>query len=194
MAFQFPPNPIIGQEYTPSAGITYRWSGLAWFLVNNQFLTYEALLAAFPIGSIFITATNINPGASLGGTWSQIMQGRFPVGVDGATYPQGGTGGEAAHALVEAENGTHTHSVSDPSHLHGVTDPGHVHGIPSFATAGAGGVSVGVQSGAQNTGAGFTGVTVLGAGTGISIVGSGASTPHENRPPYLAIYFWQRTG
>ena len=39
MAFQFPPNPIIGQEYTPSAGITYRWSGLAWFLVNTQFLT-----------------------------------------------------------------------------------------------------------------------------------------------------------
>jgi hypothetical protein len=39
MAFQFPPSPIIGQEYTPSAGITFRWNGTAWYLVNTQFIT-----------------------------------------------------------------------------------------------------------------------------------------------------------
>ena len=34
MAFQFPPNPIVGQEYDPSAGIKFRWNGTAWFLIN----------------------------------------------------------------------------------------------------------------------------------------------------------------
>ena len=39
MAFQFPLNPTIGQLYNPIPGTTYRWSGLAWYLVNNQFMT-----------------------------------------------------------------------------------------------------------------------------------------------------------
>lgn len=33
MAFQFPASPVVGQTYTPSAGITFRWNGTAWYLV-----------------------------------------------------------------------------------------------------------------------------------------------------------------
>jgi hypothetical protein len=39
MAFQFPPNPTIGQEYPASAGLTFRWNGTAWYLINTQYIT-----------------------------------------------------------------------------------------------------------------------------------------------------------
>jgi len=41
MAFQFPPNPTIGQTYNPAAGITFRWNGQAWYLVNTQYITRD---------------------------------------------------------------------------------------------------------------------------------------------------------
>lgn len=37
--FQYPPNPVIGQLFTPLAGTTYRWSGTAWYLIQPQVLT-----------------------------------------------------------------------------------------------------------------------------------------------------------
>lgn len=39
MAFQFPASPVVGQTYTPSAGLTFKWNGTAWYLVNSTLLT-----------------------------------------------------------------------------------------------------------------------------------------------------------
>ena len=39
MAFQFPANPTVGQSFTPSAGLTFKWNGTAWYLVNSTLLT-----------------------------------------------------------------------------------------------------------------------------------------------------------
>ena len=91
------------------------------------------------------------------------------------TYNQSDQGGEKAHALTSAENGPHTHTV---------TDPGHTHGVPigeSFLGA-AGNTRAG--NGANNPGNQLTTVSHT---TGISIDSSGSGTAHNNLPPYFAL-------
>ena len=34
--FQFPPNPAVGQIFTPKTGINFRWNGTAWFLLGGD--------------------------------------------------------------------------------------------------------------------------------------------------------------
>lgn len=56
----------------------------------------------YPIGSICMFNTNIDPNEMYGGTWVRI-KGKFILGADDNTYPLGSEGGET----------THTHSLSD---------------------------------------------------------------------------------
>jgi len=53
---------------------------------------------------------------------------RFVVMATG-TYAVGDTGGAATVSLTAAQNGTHTHAVTDAGHTHDITDPGHIHGV-----------------------------------------------------------------
>ena len=62
---------------------------------------HSAALAAYPVGSIYMSANATNPGTLFGGTWSQI-QGRFLLAADGS-HAAGSTGGEATHTLTQAE-------------------------------------------------------------------------------------------
>lgn len=48
----------------------------------------------------------------------------FSIG--NATTP-GSVAGTNTYSLSSAENGAHTHGITDPGHIHGVTDPGHNH-------------------------------------------------------------------
>ncbi len=54
------------------------------------------------------------------------MMDRCPV-MAGNTYEVGDDFGSATVQLTEAQNGTHTHTITDPGHTHTVTDPGHTH-------------------------------------------------------------------
>lgn len=61
----------------------------------------------YPIGSIYLSVNNINPGTIFGGTWQQIKD-RFLLGA-GSTYSAGATGGSATHKLTINEMPSHTH-------------------------------------------------------------------------------------
>ena len=70
----------------------------------------------FPVGAVYITYNNNNPGNFLGGTWVQFGQGRTLVGEgtgnDGSTsmsFTPNSTGGEYRHSLSEAEMPKHAH-------------------------------------------------------------------------------------
>ena len=52
----------------------------------------------FPVGSIYLSVNNTNPGSVFGGTWVQIKD-RFLLGA-GSTYTAGKTGGSATHTLT----------------------------------------------------------------------------------------------
>ena len=68
--------------------------------------------AMYPVGSVYITYNNINPGTFLGGTWERFGQGRTLVGEgtgnDGSTsmsFTANDTGGEYIHSLLRDEIG-----------------------------------------------------------------------------------------
>ena len=66
----------------------------------------------YPVGSVYITYNNNNPGNFLGGTWTQFGQGRTLIGEgtgnDGSTsmsFTANDTGGEYIHSLLRDEIG-----------------------------------------------------------------------------------------
>lgn len=73
-------------------------------------LINTTLNAIYPVGSVYISLTNTNPGTYLRGTWEQFAQGRTLVGVgsgsDGSntqTFDVNDTGGEYKHLLTKKE-------------------------------------------------------------------------------------------
>lgn len=60
--------------------------------------------AMYPVGSVYITYNNVNPGTFLGGTWERFGQGRTLIGegtgddgTDSQTFTANSTGGEYKH-------------------------------------------------------------------------------------------------
>ena len=74
-------------------------------------LIEQKMLAMYPIGSIYITANNVNPSTFIGGSWQQVATGQFLVGVGTGTdqnnvektFIAGENAGEYEHTLSENE-------------------------------------------------------------------------------------------
>lgn len=73
-------------------------------------LINTTLDSIYPIGSVYISLTDTNPGTYLKGTWEQFAQGRTLIGVgegsDGTntqTFDVNDTGGEYKHLLTKKE-------------------------------------------------------------------------------------------
>lgn len=91
------------------------------------------------------------------------------------TYPAGSTGGEAAVALTEDNNGPHTHIFQ------------------KFLT-GSGGVKTDgttIQRGYVGEGNYDASLTVPPKERYV-LSTSGSGTPHNNIPPYYSAYIWRR--
>lgn len=127
--------------------------------------------AVYPVGSIYMSVEPTNPGTLFGGKWTAIAQGRCLVGVgsnkdannESKTFTVRQTGGEYNHTLVLNEIPKHNHS--------GRTANGW---------------------GSLDWGYNFTYTnTAAWNGDGTESVGGGQK--HNNIPPYLAVYMWERT-
>lgn len=75
----------------------------------KQGTNYYQPLCYFPIGYVYLSTNNINPGTYFGGKWEQIKD-RFLL-LAGNTYKAGNTGGEATHTLTVAEMPSHKHTA-----------------------------------------------------------------------------------
>lgn len=149
-------------------------------------------LIIYPVGSIYMSISDVNPANLFGGTWEQI-KGRFLLGTglpeaniwDGWGSVTGGydvgpgtTGGEDVHALTTAElpsikghlgfhgGGANGTVLSDAN---GVFTPQAI--LPQYRSAE-------LVNGAQSL-----------AGADLNIGGNAA---HNNMPPYYAVYMWRR--
>ena len=183
---------------------------------NSASAAAAAIAAAFPVGAVYITATNTNPGTFLGGTWARIGQGRTLIGegtLGSDTYAAGATGGAARVTLTTSEMPAHNHGgeTGDNTayHTHTGTISGsgnHQHTYERFTGAGAGSVATvsidgnGAVRYNDYVNSGWAGdhthsFTINGATqTHKHLVGNeGGGLAHENCMPYLAVYFWQRT-
>jgi len=155
-----------------------------------------ALQAIYPVGSIYINATNsTNPGTLLGfGTWTAFGAGRVPVGFN-ASDPLFDTAeetGGSKNAIVVSH--THTATVTDPQHFH-VTD-GTAGSTKHAVRAGADSIIDGTSQTSSADDANYlngskTGTASTGISVGISTTGS--SGTNANLQPYITVYMFKRT-
>jgi len=153
-------------------------------------------LEAYPVGSIYLSVNATDPATLFGGTWQRI-QDMFLLAA-GSTYAAGTTGGQTTVSLTTANLPAHTHGSKTLTggfrarHYGTGTDTGAQlvftpSGIVDINanTGTIGKVNIG---GAGNTG-GYEQVTVNATHEHESV---GGGTAHDNMPPYLAVYVWQR--
>ena len=131
-----------------------------------QIIRSSIFNSIYPVGTIYMTVTEVNPQELFGGTWVSWGCGRVPVGVnnsiaDFSTIER--TGGEIAHTLTTEEMPSHTHNLIG----------GAVQGLTAVAE---GSFISGVWSSpGQNL-----------------ITSSGGNAAHNNLPPYITCYMWKR--
>lgn len=141
----------------------------------DAYAIYQQVLAAVverdhPVGSLYISENSTSPAELYGGTWERI-EGRFIMGASD-DYPAGSTGGEAAVALTEDNNGPHTHIFK------------------KFTT---GAMDTSPEGNTVQRGHGANGSNaVLGFPDNFELSTSGKGKPHNNIPPYYSTYIWRR--
>jgi hypothetical protein len=149
----------------------------------------SAVQALYPVGSVYINATNAtNPGTLLGfGTWTAFGAGRVPVGFNAAdplfdTAEETGGSKDAivvshTHTASTATAGTHAHSASLIANFSEAGTPFRFSGYSS---------SNGNFGSANTESAGAHNHTV-------TVDSAGSSGTNANLQPYITVYMWKRT-
>lgn len=125
----------------------------------------------YPIGSIYMSVNSTSPATLFGGTWQQL-ENRFLLGA-GSSYTAGATGGEATHTLTVDEMPSHAHRIAGGT-------PALLGGGGSLRVPVAGSGSTWTMQSSNSVSEDHT-----------TSVGGGQA--HNNMPPYLVVYMWQRT-
>ncbi len=150
---------------------------------ENNLLSFEAIFnKIYPVGAIYISTSDVNPGTLFVGSWARINS-RFLIGAGPneentfngfGTYPTGSynftpgeLGGEAVHTLTVNEMPSHNHMYirnkildSEPTSEGGTTRGSNslVNNMKTYA---------------------YTNPT-------------GGNWAHNNIPPYYVVYMWKR--
>ncbi len=136
---------------------------------ENEYLTKGELIEIiYPVGSIYITTNEQNPGEYLEGEWESYGEGRTIVGAGTGTdsnnvqkvFEINETGGEYEHTLTINEMPSHTHKA-----LYG----GNIAGIQSSAAGGDGKYWHSIE-----------------------MSYTGGDQAHNNIQPYIVTYMWRR--
>jgi len=153
--------------------------------VATTLFVQNALVGAYPVGSIYMNATvATNPATLLGfGTWVAFGAGKVPIGLDA---------GDADFDTVEETGGTKDAII--PTHNHTAvttsTDAGHQHGNLRYQRleGGTGGANFWVDVINTNTSVGYAQIT-----SATTVANAGESATGKNLQPYIVVYMWKRT-
>ena len=138
----------------------------------------------YPIGAIYLSLSNTNPGTLFGGTWEAIND-RFLLSA-GSSYSAGSTGGAATHKLTTSEMPSHTHEARILFNQTGYGNTSKAWELflneyvsatatPMASTAGTAGTLTDVNT--RNL---------------RNVTNAGGGAAHNNMPPYLTVYMWKR--
>lgn len=127
-----------------------------------------SVLEAYPIGSIYISTNATSPATLFGGNWDEI-HGAF-LFANSALHKAGEIGGEEEHVLKEKEIPIHYHDEYVGNDGGDGSVPEGYYGFTSIAYT------------SKNT--------YWAKGSKTSEAGGGQA--HNNMPPYLSVYMWQR--
>jgi hypothetical protein len=139
----------------------------------------------FPVNSIYLTATNINPSNSFSGTvWELVSEGRYLAGIgtdsdkngEQETIREGSnldTFGEYKHTLTESEIPSHSHEQNNR--------------IESSRQLVDRSLGISVQRGRSDD------IDDGNSSLSTKTTSTGGSQSHNNAPPYFGVYVWKRT-
>lgn len=131
--------------------------------VDDNLDTSGIVNLIYPVGSLFINTSTVNPNVLFTGTKWERIKDTFLLAA-GDKYELGATGGDEEVTLTVAQMPQHRHKI----------------GTRSVYT---GGGSYNAHTSSDDA-------------TGSSAANCeyvGGSQPHNNMPPYLSVYVWQRT-
>ena len=134
----------------------------------------------YPVGSIYLSVNSASPDTLFGGTWARL-EDVFLLAA-GAKHAAGSTGGEESHTLTDSEMPSHNGHLSA--------------GIAGTAPIGKGNYKGYLNSSVMNAfpEGNYRGWNVyLGNEMHPASEATGGDQPHNNMPPYLAVYTWKRT-
>lgn len=121
----------------------------------------------YPVGTIYTSVSNANPGLTMGGTWVMFGAGKTLIGVDTTDTDFNAsekTGGEKTHRLTIDEMPSHNHNKLK---LRWGTAAG------ANAVYGSNGTGSGLDRDEESY--------------------QGGNQPHNILQPYITVYFWKRT-
>ena len=142
---------------------------------NSASIVSQLINVIYPVGSIYITTNEQNPGEYLGGEWESYGEGRTIVGAGTGTdennvqkmFEINQTGGEYQHTLTVNEMPSHNHTISS-------------------ATLWAWNSSYPINSSEMG------GTKSRWNAKSISTDTRGGSQAHNNIQPYVVTYMWKR--
>jgi len=135
---------------------------------KNNILSFDAIFdKIYPVGAIYISTYNTNPGNLFTGSWEKI-EGKFLL-ASGTNYQLGKTGGEEKHTLTINEMPYHGHELN-------VYNSNWTNTVPSDIDTAQYGkwTSKGIRA------------------TGYPVKAVGGNQAHNNMPPYLVVNIWKR--
>ena len=158
----------------------------------------------YPVGSIYLSTTAVNPATLFGGTWAQIKD-TFLLSA-GSKYSLGNTGGAAEVTLTANQMPKHTHRVTGDTDT---TPLQHTHNLDTASKVDSsfGNGPVIEDWGGYNTSYGSRNVTtgIVAGSTSfydalnhshefdVTSNSAGGGAAHNNMPPYLVVSVWKRT-
>ena len=136
----------------------------------------------YPVGSIYMSINDVNPGEFFGGTWKRIANGRTLVGVDetdDAFRDSQKTGGEKEHTLTIEEMPHHQHNNINLAGQYYITAWNNYNGD---------------KKGFNIDGDYKTNLSSYGGGVANDFVTgfTGNDNSHNNLQPYFTCYIWCR--
>ena len=145
---------------------------------NSASIVSQLINVIYPVGSIYITTNEQNPGEYLGGEWESYGEGRTIVGAGTGTdennvqkmFEINQTGGEYQHVLTKDEMPSHDHEI--------------------FATVNSYTI---VKDGVYLTNTGVSSDTIVDSGRNQGRTrANGGNQAHNNIQPYIVTYMWKR--